>query len=76
LVASSAVFWISNLEIIPHTPAFSRKNAEASEYKELALHSWRKQREEKRKSEGVPPPYPTILHEYQRKRLTEIAIRN
>ncbi len=27
-------------------------------------------------ADSVPPPSPIILHEYQMKRLTEIAIRN
>ena len=42
--------------------------------KNLLLQTCRKEHEEKYKSERLPPP-PINLHEYQKKRLTELAFR-
>jgi hypothetical protein len=63
-------FW----EEYPYTPVFLRKSAVLIDSKRLALHSLLKERREEQKSAW--PPYPTILHEYQKERLTELAIRN
>ncbi len=62
-------FW----EEYPYTPVFLRKSAVLIDSKRLALHSLLKERREEQKH---GPHTPTILHEYQKERLTELAIRN